>query len=107
MDPSDYETDPADDIDLDAAGLHTVTGEPITEESAAAAADKAERGVRGAGLIPGGKSLSGAGKHSPIVQTRVPERTHAQLQQIAAGRGVGVSKVLRQAIDELIERENA
>jgi hypothetical protein len=48
-------------------------------------AAEAERCVntRAANLIPGGKSLSGNGKRSSIVQTRVPAVIDAKLQAIA------------------------
>jgi hypothetical protein len=72
-------------------------------------AAEAERrlNTRAANLIPGGKSLSGNGKHSPVVQTRVPAVIHAKLQAIAYVRRVSVSKVLREAIDEFVEREES
>lgn len=109
MDPKDYEIDPADDVDLDREEIHTVTGQRVTNAGAARMAVDAERRVktRVANLIPGGKSLSGDGAHSPIVQTRVPTVVHAKLQEIADGRRVTVSKVLREAIDEFVEREES
>lgn len=109
MDPKDHETDPADDIDLDRAEIHTVTGQRVTNAGAERMAADAERRVntRAANLIPGAKSLSGDGKHSPIVQTRVPTVVHAKLQAIANLRRVSVSKVLREAIDEFVEREES
>jgi hypothetical protein len=109
MDPKDYDTDPADDIDLDRAATHTVTGRRVTNAGAERMATEAEQRVntRLANLIPGGKSLSGDGRHSPIVQTRVPTVIHAKLQAIADARHVSVSKVLREAIDEFVEREES
>lgn len=107
MDPKDYEADPADDIDLDQAEIHTVTSQHVTNARAEQMAADAEQRVdsRAANLIPGGKSLSGDGRHSPIVQTRVPTVVHARLQAIADLRRVSLSKVLRTAIDEFVERE--
>jgi hypothetical protein len=58
-------------------------------------------------LIPGGKSLSGDGSHSPVVQARVPEEVRARLNAIAERRGVRPSRLLREAIDQLIEREES
>lgn len=109
MDPKDYQTEPTDDIDLDPTEIHTVTGQRVTNADAERMAADAERRVntRAANLIPGGKSLSGDGTHSPIVQTRVPTVVHAKLQAIAAVRCVSVSKVLREAIDEFVEREES
>lgn len=56
-------------------------------------------------LIPGRKSLSGNGKHSPVVQFRVSETTRAALEEIAAARNVTVSKLSRQVLDEFIESQ--
>lgn len=95
------------DIDLDAEVIH-VNGRRLTEEFAEEIADEAARTSRersNANLIPGRKSLSGDGEHSPIVQTRVPAQVRARLQAIADRRGVRPSKLLREAIDQFIERE--
>lgn len=119
-DPADYVIGydaTIEDANLDELGL-TYQGEPLTEdralelgEQAARDADAYEAAERRAGreanLIPGGKSLSGGGKHSPVVQTRVPEETHAKLRYIAEVRSVTVSRLLRTAIDEFVEREGA
>lgn len=55
------------------------------------------------GLVPGGKSLSGDGSHSPVVQTRVAARTRDTLQQVAADAGVGVSKLVRPAVEDQVQ----
>ena len=52
-----------------------------------------------ANLIPGRKSLSGNGKHSPVVDVRVSESTRGRLEELARERGVSVSRVAREAID--------
>lgn len=96
-----------EDIDLEAEVIH-VNGRRLTEEFAEAIAEEAARTSRersNANLIPGRKSLSGGREHSPIVQTRVPADVRAKLQEIADRRGVRTSKLLREAIDQLIERE--
>jgi hypothetical protein len=108
MDPKDYEIDPADDIDLDREEIHTVTGQRVDNALADLMAKEAERRTaarRAANLIPGGKSLSGGTKHSPVVQTRVPDVMHVKLQRIADNRHVSMSKLLREALDDLVERE--
>lgn len=55
---------------------------------------------RTSGLIPGGKSLSGDGTHSPIVQTRVDKNTRETLKQVADEAGIGVSKLVRPAVED-------
>ncbi|EID16288.1 hypothetical protein MXEN_04188 [Mycobacterium xenopi RIVM700367] len=61
--------------------------------------------VRAKNLRPGGKSLSGNGKHSPVVQVRVSERTRDKLRAIAKSRGMSVSKLTRKVLDEFVARE--
>lgn len=55
-----------------------------------------------ANLIPGGKSLSGDGSHSPTIRVRVSEQMHGELLALAAERGVGVSKLVRQILSDAI-----
>jgi hypothetical protein len=87
------------DIDLDTAGLHTLSGDPITEESCHEASLDAERKYR-AGLIPGGKSLSGGGKHSPRFQVILGENTAEQVREAAHQEHMSVSKWLRRTVEE-------
>lgn len=51
-------------------------------------------------LIPGGKSLSGDGKHSPVVRVRLPEPVRDELVAQAKARGVSVSKYTRKLIED-------
>lgn len=90
------------DADLDHDDFQ-FQGKRLTEKRAEKLAAKAFR--RADNLVPGGKSLSGDGTHSPVLQTRVPADVRAKFQAIAARRGVRPSKLLREAIDELIRRE--
>jgi hypothetical protein len=94
------------DIDLDQEEVY-VDGKRFTEADASAMADELERTAheRAANLIPGGKSLSGDGSHSPVLQARVPAQVRARFDAIAERRGVRPSRLLREAIDQLIERE--
>jgi hypothetical protein len=96
------------DIDLDQEEVY-VNGERFTEADAAAMADELERTSRerSANLIPGGKSLSRDGTHSPVVQARVSASVRAKLDAIAERRGVRPSRLLREAIDQFIEREES
>lgn len=77
------------DIDLDAEVV-TVDGQRLTNADADALADEAARVSRersNANLIPGRKSLSGEGKHSPTVQTRVAQWVKDELIAEAAELG--------------------
>lgn len=56
-------------------------------------------------LRPGGKSLSGNGSHSPVVQVRVSERTRDKLRAIAEAHGMSVSKLSRKVLDEFVQRD--
>lgn len=53
-------------------------------------------------LIPGGKSLSESGHHSPLLQVRIPEAMRDELQERADAEGVSVSKLTRRAIDRFL-----
>ena len=77
-----------------------VEGERLTEESAQRLAAEMLERVRAKNLRPGGKSLSGGNKHSPVVQVRVSELTRDKLQAIADARGMSVSKLSRKVLDE-------
>jgi phenylpyruvate tautomerase PptA (4-oxalocrotonate tautomerase family) len=82
-----------------------VEGERLTEESAQRLAAEMLERVRAKNLRPGGKSLSGGNKHSPVVQVRVSELTRDKLQAIADARGMSVSKLSRKVLDEFVKRE--
>jgi len=90
------------DIDLTQEDFE-FDGQRLTEQRAEQLAEKAFRPSDN--LIPGGKSLSGNNTHSPVVQTRVPAAVHAKLQGLADRRHVSVSKLLREAINQFVERE--
>jgi hypothetical protein len=94
------------DVDLAGEAVY-VNGERLTDERVERMAEESVRlaRIREANLIPGGKSLSGGSKHSPIVQTRVPDVMHVKLRRIADDRHVSMSKLLREALDDLVERE--
>jgi hypothetical protein len=82
-----------------------VEGERLTEERAEQLAAEMLARVRAKNLRPGGKSLSGDGKHSPVVQVRVSEHTRDKLRAIAKARGMSVSKLSRKVLDEFVARE--
>lgn len=53
-------------------------------------------------LQPGGKSLSGDGTHSPVLNVRVSAQMHAQLHRMADERGCGVSKIVRRILEDAL-----
>lgn len=91
------------DLDLDTEVV-IVDGDRLTDADAQEWAAELEVRDRSndrslANLIPGRKSLSGDGKHSPVVNVRVSEVTRFRLEEIANQRGVSVSRIAREAID--------
>lgn len=92
-----------DDVDLETEEVY-VNGVRLTDalvEQMAAESVRLAK-VRGATLVPGGKSLSGGDKHSPVIQTRVSEATRDRLRAIAERRKMSVSKLSRQVLDEYV-----
>ena len=90
-----------DDIDLDSLGLHDFAGDPITEESCEREAVEDEKRFR-AGLIPGGKSLSGDGRRSPCFQVVLGEATAAKVRAAASDAGMSVSKWIRRTLEDKV-----
>uniref|UniRef100_A0AAU8GQH8 CopG antitoxin n=1 Tax=Mycobacterium phage JustASigh TaxID=3158894 RepID=A0AAU8GQH8_9CAUD len=90
------------DVDLEQEEIY-VNGERLTEERVEELAAESVRLAREANLVPGGKSLSGEGKHSPVVQVRVSESTKALLAGIAKSRKMSVSKLSRQVLDDFVD----
>jgi hypothetical protein len=91
-----------DDVDLDEEEIY-VEGERLTEERAEKLAKEVLAKARAMNLQPGGKSLSGDGKHSPVVQVRVSEHTRDKLRAIAKDRGMSLSKLSRMVLDDFAE----
>ncbi|KAA1251005.1 DNA-binding protein [Mycobacterium simiae] len=103
------------DVNLDELDI-TYRGGKLTEARAAElgeiaareadAYEAAERQAgRAAGLIPGGKSLSGGHKHSPVVQVRVSEATRDRLATIVKARKMSISKLSRQVLDDFVKHQ--
>lgn len=82
-----------------------VEGERLTDERADEIATEVLAKAQAMNLRPGGKSLSGNGKHSPVVQVRVSEHTREKLRAIAKARGMSVSKLSRKVLDQFVENE--
>jgi len=87
---------------------HTFAGMPVTDELLDSLADIAEAPVEEShemmrqlkfGLTPGGKSLSGDGKHSPRFTVVLGEKTADLARQAAAEKGMSVSKWMRRIIE--------
>ena len=96
-----------EDADLDELEIY-YQGERLTEARAAELGEIAgreaaqSRDARTANLIPGGKSLSGGGKHSPVIQVRVSEETRDKVVALAETLQVSVSRLIREIIDEYV-----
>ena len=102
INPADYRYIPGEsiveDIDLDKTPIY-INGRRYTEADARRDADEAERIYR-AGLIPGGKSLSGGSTHSPRFQVVLGEATAEKARQAAADEGMSISRWLRRVVEE-------
>lgn len=83
------------DLDTDPAVVH---GRELDESAAEALAAAALAEVRRRNLVPGRKSLSGGGQHSPRVQFRVPEAVLVEAEQRAERDGISVSTLARTAL---------
>lgn len=96
------------DVDLTQEEVY-IKGERLTDERVEQMAAESVRLAREreANLIPGGKSLSGGSEHSPAVQVVVSKATHDKLKELARGRKMSVSKLLRPVLDEFAQRETA
>jgi hypothetical protein len=76
-------------------------GQPLTQAMVRQLVADA-RVKRAANLIPGGKSLSGDGRHSPSITVRVPEATLLEIQRRAVSERSSVSKLVRKAVEEYL-----
>ncbi len=92
----------APDLDLDEEEFILKDGRRLTNDLADQIAGETLAEVRRRNLIPGGKSLSGGGIHSPRVQFRVPEELRAQAERIAEGEGVSLSALARHALEDYV-----
>lgn len=102
IDPSRYVftpgVTPVSDVDLDQQVYHdAVSGERVTEKTIKSEASAVE--ARSRGLVPGGKSLSGSGIHSPRIQLVVPAETRDEITRRAAADHMSVSRWLRRVVE--------
>lgn len=101
IDPRDYVIDDdvtISDIDLEEEEFTLRDGRRLTDELATQLAAQALDEIRRRNLIPGRKSLSGDGSHSPTIRVRVPAELHRQAKKRAAADGVTLSELTREAL---------
>lgn len=77
-------------------------GEELTDDRAEEIAEDAIKTIRERNLIPGGKSLSGGGRHSPLVQFRVPADLRRRLDERAEAEHRSASKIARDALERYL-----
>lgn len=105
VDPDRYVVRPgstAEDVDLDVDEVRLADGRRLTEDLAERMVEQGLAEARRRGLIPGRKSLSHDGSHSPRVQFRVPEQLRDAAAQRAADEGVSVSRLARRALEQYL-----
>lgn len=90
------------DLDLDEQEFILKDGRRLTNELADHIADETLADLRRRNLVPGGKSLSGGGVHSPRVQFRVPEDLRTQAEKVAEDEGVSLSALARHALENYL-----
>jgi hypothetical protein len=102
-----------EDVDLDDEVVYVKGREArYTEADAEQDARDAEAAFEArrrqlAGLVPGGKSLSGDGSQAPVVRARVSASTKAELERRAREAGMSVSKYTRRLIESHLARPTA
>ncbi|MCL2788442.1 MAG: hypothetical protein FWD59_08125 [Micrococcales bacterium] len=83
--------------------LHLPDGRRITSAVVDDYAERAERRGPG-GLIPGGKSLSGGGTHSPQVTVTLSQSVRDLVRQRAAAEHMSVSRWVRRVVEREVAR---
>jgi predicted HicB family RNase H-like nuclease len=105
INPSDYvvhEGDLAEVVDLDREDVRLKDGRRLTPELAEQLERAGVNEARRRNLIPGRKSLSGDGSHSPRVQFRVPDTLREAAETRAAKEGVSLSVLAREALEHYL-----
>lgn len=90
-----------EDVDLDLEDVR-VGGQRLTERDARQLAERTLDEARRRNLVPGRKSLSGPGRHSPRVQFRVPDAILQQAEERAEIEGVSLSALAREALERYL-----
>jgi hypothetical protein len=104
IDPSRYVYVPGvtkvRNIDLDKVVIRNrATGKRVTEAEREAEGRELDRQR---GLLPGGKSLSGDGSHSPVLRVVVSRDVEAAIRANASAEHMSVSKYLRRLIEHAV-----
>src|SRR5437764_93418 len=84
------------DIDLDVEEVHEPDGTRLTEKRAEQLAGETLRAVRGR------PSLTGAGRHSPRVSSRLPAEERELAERVAQEEGKTVSELAREALERYL-----
>lgn len=105
IDPNDFVV--TADTEISTIDLHREEftlrdGRRLTEELADQLAHQAQDEIRRRNLVPGRKSLSGSGQHSPTIRVRVPEQLREQAERRAADEGVSLSALTREALEHYL-----
>lgn len=90
--------DAIEDVDLDTEVVRLKDGRRLTNELAEQLAEETLAEARRRNLVPGRKSLSGSGIHSPRVQFRLPESLRSAAEKRAAEEDVSLSMLARKAL---------
>lgn len=94
--------DRIEDVDLETTEVRLKDGRRLIDEVAEKLADETLAEARRRGLLPGRKSLTREGVHSPRVQFRVPESLRAAAEERAAREGVSLSGLAREALEHYL-----
>ena len=84
------------DADLESEEVRLADGRRLTEQLAEDIAERALARHRGR------PSVSGAGRHTPSLTVRVPQRTREALERLAKAQGRRVADVSRDALNEYV-----
>lgn len=105
IDPADYVVGPdtpINEIDLEQEEFILRDGRRLTDELAAELAREARAEIARRNLVPGRKSLTGGGVHSPAIRVRVPEQLKHDIEQRAEAEGVSISVLARRALQQYL-----
>ncbi|GAB08264.1 hypothetical protein GOARA_006_00230 [Gordonia araii NBRC 100433] len=96
-----------EDVDLDDENIEVIgpNGQPKRYTESDAERDAAEAAAhfeRVRHLVPGGKSLSKDGRHSPRVQVVVAQETRDELDRRARAAQMSISKYTRRLIEDYL-----
>jgi len=91
------------DVDLETEDVRLEDGRRLTPELAEQLAKEGRAAARARNLIPGRKSLSRDGSHSPRIQFRVPTELLHDAEVRAKREGVTLSVLARRAFEAYLE----